>query len=85
MDWFAISEVTIQCEDGKLCADNGAQLAIASNFLMLPAVAVYLLSFYRRRQVIVSLDVTTQKHYNSIVENKSNCTPDDTVFVKNPS
>lgn len=83
--WFGISGARIQCEDGEICAEGGPQLAIASNFLMLPAVFIYLVSFWRRREVIPSIDVANLKHYNSIAENKPSFTPDDTAFVKHHS
>ena len=83
--WFGVSGARIECEDGKICAVGGPQLAIASNFLMLPAVAIYLVSFWRRREIIPSIDIANLNHYNSIVENKSSLTPDDTVFVKHHS
>jgi len=82
--WFHNSGAVIKdkCSGNSVCATDGPQLAIASSFAMLPSVALFIISFYRRKEFQVSLDHDL-KLYNSLQVSKlPNFNPDDTEFVR---
>ena len=86
--WFKKSNSSISqnCSGSQICATKGPSLSIASNFLIFPAIIIFLIIYYKRKSptddfslgnssisMVKTLDITQMRRMN---------TPDDTQLIK---
>lgn len=88
ISWFAASEgvVNDECADGDVCVKSGPKLAIASNFMLLMSVGLFLIIYCRRSEESLTFEEVDLKMRTSMSVSPvkiSNVTPDDTQYIKN--